>query len=244
MKKHLLTALLIVPAVTSTALATDITAIYGSGNPASGWTSVTDSGIELGLRAKNRVDGTTPNNGAGTYSFATAPSPRGLWNYEFSINSDVVNGNNNLNSYEFYLSVDRDSSAGVISRTVNPLSYWVDNSYGKTGTTTANSGQGVEGTSLLGAANNIVQNSENITFGDYPLFPEGALTLEDNATYTFELYATRIGQGPDGAKIADVAMNVVVGNGGSAVPDSGSSIALLGLGLAGLGMAGYRRKMA
>ncbi len=74
MLKKILT-LFVVTAVVPSVWAVDITAIYGGGNPDGGWTADTDSGITLGLRAKGRNDtsfaGTTPNDGAGTYTFAT-----------------------------------------------------------------------------------------------------------------------------------------------------------------------------
>ncbi|MGN6386264.1 MAG: VPDSG-CTERM sorting domain-containing protein [Verrucomicrobiota bacterium] len=233
MKKQILAALAL-SALTSTAFATDITAIYGSGNPDSGWTAATDNGIQLGLRGKNRNTGATPNDGAGTYNFAVGT----IWNYEFSINS----GNNNLNAYQFYLAVDGNSSQGVNFTTVDPLAYWGDNSYGKTGTSTANNGQGVEGTAATYAGlNNIAQGSQRITFGDYPA---GAQSLNVDGTYTFNLFATRIGEGPTGTRLTDLSIDVVVGKGGAAVPDGGSSLALLGLGLAGIAGLQLRRKAA
>lgn len=211
----------------------NITAIFGSGNPNTGWTTDAGigSGIVLGLRAKNRTTGDTSNVN-GVYSYATAPATRGLWNYEFSINS----GTPNLDAYDFYLAVDGDSSQGISYTTVNPLSYWLDNSYGNNGTL---QGQGVEGTDALASANNLAQNSQNITFGDYP---GGAQTLFPNATYNYNLFAVTRGAGVDGSRLADVSITVVVGQGGSAVPDAGSTLALMSVACAGI--AGLRRQFA
>ena len=209
-----------------------ITAIFGAGNPDTGWTTDTGlNGLVLGLRAKNRTDASTPNDGAGTYTFATAPAPRGLWNYEFSINS----GTSFLSAYDYYLSVDRDASPGVSFTTIDPLAYWLDNSYGTAGTA---NGAGLEGpsSSFVGSSS-IAQNSENITFGDYP---GGALALTPNATYTYSLYAVEKGAGPNAAPLTSVTMNVRVGDGGSSVPDSGSTVALLGGCL--VGFAALRRR--
>ncbi|MFL6519628.1 MAG: hypothetical protein ACJ8NS_05355 [Chthoniobacterales bacterium] len=186
-----------------------ITAIYGSGNPNTGWTADTSNGIQLALRAKNRDTGST-SNVAGVYSFPVGPAPRGAWNYEFSINSDVTNGTNPLSTYDYYLSADDDPSQCIRYTTVDALNYWMDNSYGNNGTA---NGQGVEGTAVpLAATNNIAQNSENITFGDYPGGPQ---TL-GNATYNYELYAVEKGAGPNGPRLASVGITVVVGNGGAA----------------------------
>src|SRR5688500_16347208 len=91
----------IAPALFADSYNTNITAIYGGGNPDTGWTSDSGNGITLGLRAKNRDTGVTPNNGAGVYSFATgynAANTRALWNYEFSINS----GTPFLSFYDYY----------------------------------------------------------------------------------------------------------------------------------------------
>src|ERR1043165_8294800 len=116
-----------------------ITAIYGTGNPDTGWTADTRNGIQLALRAKNRVEGST-TNATGVYSFPVGSAPRGAWNYEFSINSDVTGGTNPLSTYDYYISTDSDPSQCIRYTTVNALEYWNDSSYGNN--TTAN-GAGV-----------------------------------------------------------------------------------------------------
>ncbi len=231
MKKNITFALLTAVAVTSASAVQynqNITAIFGGGNPDTGWTTETAGGITLGLRAKDRTSGATPNVD-GVYTFATAPAPRGLWNYEFSINS----GTAPLTAYTFLLSVDNDSSLGTSFTTINPLTYWGDNFYG---TAATGNGLGDEGLfAVLGGNNQIAQNSQNITFGDYP---GGAMPLELNATYDYIL--TALDQA--GNTIASVSIQVVVGNGGARVPDAGSTFAFLGAGLAAL--AGLRRKLS
>jgi hypothetical protein len=194
-----------------------ITAIFGGGNPDTGWTADTANNIQLALRAKNRSTGDTPNI-AGVYSFATAPPTRGLWNYEFSINSDGSAGTDPLTTYDFYLSADRDPSACVEYGIVEPLFHWGDNSYGNN--FTAN-GAGVEPADAIEyqtfpSLYNVAQNSQNITFGDYP-GTGGGLALDENATYNYELFAVAKGAGPDAARLASVGITVVVGAGG---PDS------------------------
>lgn len=233
-------AALVAPAAFADTYNDTITAIYGSGNPNTGWTTDSANGIELGLRAKNRTTGDTSNVN-GVYAYPSAPPTRGLWNYEFSINSDSSGTSGvALDRYDFFLAVDRDSSLGVQWSIVNPLAYWLDNSYGDN--TTPN-GAGVEGPyGVTGTGKSLAQNSQNITFLDYPTFPQGGLPLEQNATYSYELFAVEKGAGPSGARIVDVGITVVVGNGGAAVPDAGTTGALVGLALAGL--AGLRRKLA
>ena len=107
----------------------NITAIFGEGNPDTGWAADTSNGIQLGLRAKNKSDASTTNTN-GTYSFALGTP----WNYEFSINSDLTNGTNQLTTYDFYLSADGDPSQCTRYTTVNALTYWSDNEYGNNNT--------------------------------------------------------------------------------------------------------------
>lgn len=248
MKKTLLTALFIsfmAPSVWAvTTYNQSITAIFGTGNPDTGWTADTANNIQLGLRAKGRNDssyvGLTPNDGAGTYSFPIFGGARGPFNYEFSINSDASGGGGlNLSFYDFYLAVDGNSSQGVTFTQVDPLAHWGDNSYGNNGT--ANSA-GVEGTAAaLAGGNNVAQNSQNITFGDYP---GGAFAVPGpaDATYNYELFAVADGAGSGGTRLASVGITVVVGNGGAAVPEAGSTLALLGLSLAGLAAFSFRKR--
>ena len=212
MKRKLL-ALTLISAVTLSAWGAvvynqNITAIFGSGNPDTGWTADTSNGIQLALRGKSRVDGSTTNTN-GVYTFPVGSLPRGAWNYEFSINSDVA-GADPLTTYDFYLSADGDPTGCIQYTTVNALTYWNDNSYGNN--TTAN-GQGVEGTAAaLAGTNNIAQNSQNITFGDYPGGPRPLM----DATYNYELYAVEKGAGPNGERLASVGITIIAGNGGAA----------------------------
>jgi hypothetical protein len=224
MKRHILTASLFSAIACSAWAQTDtITAIYGTGNPDTGWTADTGGDLQLALRANLRVTGGTPTDGGGTYTVPTgnggsATSPRATWNYEFSINSDTSAGGAPLTGYDFYLAADRDPSQCVDFRTstVNPLTQWSDNSYGKN--TTPN-GQGIEGpAATLATVNNVAQNSQNIVFGDYPggpLLPD----VNANATYDYELFAVAKGAGVNGIRLSSVAITVVVGTGGAPCAD-------------------------
>jgi hypothetical protein len=82
--------------------------IFGSGNANGGFTVDRRNGIELGLRGKlrfnasNLPENTFNSNGDGTYTFDAGLPPTGfgfvapgststaLWNFEWSINSDVT----------------------------------------------------------------------------------------------------------------------------------------------------------
>jgi hypothetical protein len=221
-KTSAILALALIPITTSAVVYNDdITAIFGSGNPDDGWTSETSGSLELALRAKNRVTGDTSNVN-GVYSYPDAPPTRGRFNYEFSINSDVTGGGSTLSRYDYFLGVDQDSSAGVNLVFVDPLFYWGDNSFGLS--STAN-GAGSEPANLVDYLSfpflfTIAQNSQNVTFGGYP---GGALPLEPNATYDYQLFAVAKGAGINGARLADVGIQVVIGAGGAAVPDSGTT---------------------
>lgn len=249
MKKRFLAALgLLAAAVSTPALEYNqtITAIFGSGNPDTGWTTGTGGGIELGLRAKNRDDGSTPNVD-GVYSFPTGYAvnnpARALWNFEFSI--DV--GAQSFSMFDFYLGIDMDAGAGVnyVSSLINPLLLFGDNSFGKFNTA---NGQGVE-ISLADAlidGHTVAQNSQNTVFyGQDPNAP---------GIYDYRLFAVAkdiqnaplasSGGNPvaqNSGPVADVNIQVRVGNPAS-VPDTGSSLAFLSLSLAGL--AGLRRRFA
>ncbi len=249
MKKHVV-ALLSLFAVATSVPALEynqtITAIFGSGNPDGGWTTGTGGGIELGLRAKNRDDGSTPNVD-GVYSFPTGYAvgnpARALWNFEFSIDT----GAQSLSTYDFYLGIDTDAGAGVnyLISLVDPLSAFGGNSFGKWNTL---NGQGVE-ISLTDALNEgytVAQNSQNIAFfGQNPEAP---------GIYDYRLFAVAkdVNNSPlassgghptaqNSSPVADVNIQVRVGN-STSVPDAGSTLAFLGLGLAGL--ASLRRRIA
>lgn len=206
-----------------------VTAIYGSGNPNGGWVTSLEvaTNLSLSLRAKDRNDGSTPNDGAGTYTFlaGTYPGPvRARWNYEFSINSDpALLGSQKLNAYDFYLSA---SGPSLPLTTFNALTTYSDNSYGDS--TTAN-GAGLEGLAAIFAPiSTIAQNSQNIVFS--------GLNPNTTGDYFFTLFATEIGAGSSGARFAQADMTVrVVG-----VPEP--TTAVLGM-IGGLGLfLNFRRR--
>ncbi len=201
-----------------------VTAIFGSGNPDTGWTTFTENDTQIALRGKNRTDGTTPNNGAGVYQFPTGTAPassRALWNEEWSIN---VGPNRVLTDLSYQLSFDIDPSTARNFIVVNPLTTFLDSSLGNN--STAN-GAGVE-TAQFGLFN-IMQNSFNITFG--PMFGDPNLA----ATYDLKLEIF------DGNRLLNSgSISIEVGGGGTRVPDAGSTAGLLTAGL--LGLAIFKRR--
>ncbi len=195
----------------------NIVAIFGSGNPDTGWTSdIGPNGMELALRAKQRYPLTSTANVNGVYSEPTGLIPpnnnRARWNWEFSINS----GNTPLSTagYDYYVSIDTDTSTATSFVTWNALLNWSDNAYGDI--TTPN---GANQTGLASAFPNatIAQQSQNLVFA-----PANGNPLLD-ATYNYELFAVAQGDGPNGVRVASVGIQVVVGAGGATVPDGGTS---------------------
>jgi hypothetical protein len=186
-----------------------IVAIFGAGNPDTGWTADSDGNVVLALRAKNRENASTVN-ASGVYAMPAglqAPNNnRARWNWESSINS----GTNVLSAYDYYLEIDMDRSTGISNLVVNALTFFADNSYGNDSTL---NGQGLEGpASTYASIYNIAQQSQNIVF--YGL----DATLD--STFTYTLYAVPAGAGVNGARIATVSITVIVGAGGPLPPDS------------------------
>ena len=240
MKIHLFIAfVLLTTAPTPWALTFNdsITAIFGAGNPDTGWTSDTNNNFELGLRGKNRDTGATPNDGAGTYTFALGTNV----NWEFSINSDVAgapgpSAGRSLLDYNFRLSIDTDPSAAQsFFPPFNPVTAYGDNSLGDN--STAN-GAGVETGPASSGIHNIAQNSQRIFF-----FPLSA-NQNANGTYDFLLAAYDLQDAAFERPLAQTAMRINIGEGGRAVPDSGTTLALFTLALAGMAAFGLRRSAA
>lgn len=202
----------------------NVTAIFGSGNPNTGWEVNYSNGLQLALRAKNRTTGATTNDGMGTYNMpvGTAPSStRAAWNFEFSINSDVNANQLTLDNYSYKLYVDTDPSEGVNWIVIDPINMIFDNAYGNNSTP---NGGGVEGDPTNAQFYNIAQNSENTTFAAF-----GAQDPNLDATYDFKLEAyNQAGT----TLLGSVDMRVIVGEGGAAVPEPSSyALAFGGIGM-------------
>jgi hypothetical protein len=200
-----------------------ITYINGSGNLNTGWTANDDGGIELGLRADNRDNGTVPISAPGVYSFApgnsTVAPTHADWNYQFTINSDPANGTAPLSTYDFYLVVVGPGIAGGVPITINAVTGLPDDTFGNNTSSQGHNVTVANGTTQLNTTletlNNVAANSQTISFA--PFGDHSNL----GGVYDFELYATAAGAGAGGAKVDDVSIEVQVG----AVPEPTTVVA-------------------
>ena len=162
--------------------------IMGDGIGNGGWTGVSNGLLELALRAKLRFNAagepedTFNYDGDRTYSFSNQGNPenRSVFNFEFSINTDVTDETDNpsqtLTDLTFALSIDRDPSAGTDFLTFDPLLYG-----GSFGFNSTPNGDGVNGSPT---GFNVAQNSQNLGFGY-----TGVADPDGPGTYTFRLSA-------------------------------------------------------
>jgi hypothetical protein len=113
--------------------------IFGSGNVNGSFTTDTNGGVELGLRAKLRFDinndpqNVFNSNGDGTYSFdATAPptgfgfapgsSSTAIWNFEWSINTDTTDPTGLfLGDLTYMMQIDFDAGLGTNFLSFDPI---------------------------------------------------------------------------------------------------------------------------
>ena len=204
----------------------DITAIFGSGNPNGGFTAATTADgdgslLTLAERFKDRPSGSTTNTD-GVYTDPLG----GLANLEFSIDT----GSLALDAFTYTLAIDTNPTSADTFVTIDPTTYYSDNSYG---TDATGNGGGTTGLySAFGGTDSLLQNSEKLSFA-----PSG-ISFATNGTYDAVLSAYN----SDGRLVDQVTTQIVIGSGGATVPDTAATAALLGLGLAALVLA--RRKLA
>lgn len=231
---------------TASALGGDVNpgVIFGSGNANGSFTVGTGGGVEIGLRAKTRYNsGGAPENtfnwdGGNTYTFnpsnGNPPADRAMWNFEWSINSDVSDSTgNDLNDFIYEMALFKvgadgtDLADALVFDPINTL--YGDHSIGDNTTTSATDTiAGDPGAyAALIASSNVAQNSWNYGFFN----GSGAGVLEGIDPSAAGQYIIRL-TALDGSGVvasSEILVNVVP------VPPA----ALAGLGLLG-GLIGVR----
>ena len=209
------------PDTTAANITNNLSWYNGSGNQGvqGGWTVDQNNGIELGLRAKYRqapqvID--SPTDDYYVLPGFQGVTARAKWNYEFSINlrPDGV-GTLTLADITALLTIT-DVNTGATA-TVNPFSYWTDNSgYGVVHPGPVGGAAGITSTgrdNAAVAADWSFQNSENATFPDFPLGNALVCTTCEvfdpyaAHTYAFDLKVTL---NSNGSTLAENHMDVIV----------------------------------
>lgn len=219
----------------------NITAIFGSGNPDTGWTTAADGQGTIALRARNIETGSTANN-SGYYEFSAGfgslNQSLAQWNYEFSI----AGSSSFLANHNFYLGIDLDPTDGVdySNSLIDPLS----------GLFTVANGTWNSLTLFQGSLNiiddfEVLPSTPDPNAGgvyDYRLFAVAKTILNSpNPSSGNNTFINSLPTDTESTPVLDVNIRVTV-NKSTSVPDAGGTLAILGLSVAGL--AGFRRRFA
>jgi hypothetical protein len=193
---------------------------------------VNNGGVELGLRAKLRQVNAVIEPVGNVYTVPNGPQTnpvftpnRAAWNYEFSIDLQPGGAGSGLTLNDITAELVITNVQQAQSATVNPLTWWTDDSYwGPSGKTSVASG-----------LNWGAQNSESPTFGDFPLAAFYNMSSTDDYQFTLNVY--RGGTATPTALIASdtILVDVVA----TPLPSAAGMGALL---VVGLGAAALLRK--
>jgi hypothetical protein len=211
----------------------------GAGNPNEHFTVQTTGNIELGIGVQYRKTGpqVTPDAGTATYHVNTGiyTNPAdfctgtcALWNYQFSVNTNVSGGAVYTPLSSYSVNVDVLHRANGQHQMV-PVSFLDNTYYGPTG---AHPGSN--------AADYGLQNSQNLAF-NYSIFQNPLFGFDplanDNYLVTLSL------SNSDNVTVASLQALIIAGDGlpPSAAPLPGA-LPLFASGLGALGLAALRRK--
>ncbi|MBD3586025.1 PEP-CTERM sorting domain-containing protein [Salinimonas sp. HHU 13199] len=215
--------------------------IYGGGNANGAFTVDSRNGVELGLRAKLRFDETNQpasiynSDGAGKYYFDNIAPPTGfgwdegssssaIWNFDFSVNSNVDGSGSVLSDFTYLLEIDYDPGVTTQFLAFDLINQPdADHAIGSDGTGNLNPKDAEESYSFLINNNNVAQNSWNMEFFNNDEF---TFTNTDDGLYDIRLSAF-----DNGDEIASTSIQVVSGDGAMEVPAPATALLMFAGGL-------------
>jgi PEP-CTERM motif len=215
--------------------------IFGSGNTNGDFTVDRSNGIELGLRAKIPFVGTINSNGDGTYSYTLAEAnPR--WNFDWTVNTDYDDSSGlQIASLTYLLGIDFDPSLATDFLAFDPITPTIaapffDHSIGTNATGNGDGTEAGDAATYAGLIddNNVLQQSWRHEF--FPFHP--TLSYDPTIDGTYDIFLSAFDSAGD--RVASTNIQVIIGTGGATIPEP-ATLALVGAGLAGIGLGRRRR---